>query len=150
MHGKYGNWPRYGRGEGTLAAPPSSGQFGNLANWQPLENPRRGYSIVIGCNTPLAEMLGANLKMLERQRLENLDRIFIVLDQPRSQMHFRSNRNCASFPDLPLHFIYYTDHQSETARKVGQPWVYAWLSWCLGIGAAKRRGTASSTTLTRC
>ncbi len=117
--------------------------IGTFGTWQAAaagENPRRGYSIVIGCNTPLAEMLGANLKMIERQRLENLDRIF---HRARSAAigDALPDRicNCARAFDLPLRFVYYTDHQSETARKVGQPWVYAWLSWCLGIAAARTR-----------
>jgi hypothetical protein len=112
----------------------------NLVNWKPLENPRAGYSIVIGSNTPLAEMLGANLKMLQRQRLDHLDQIIIVLDRPIDQMPYPVEQQLRNdFPNLPLHFIYYTQRQSDILRSVARPWVYAWLSWCLGMAAARTR-----------
>jgi hypothetical protein len=138
MQGKYRVWPHY-----VLAKTCRTlihRRIKNLVSWEPLKNPKPGYSVVIGCNTPLAEMLGANLKMLQRQRLENLDRIIIVLDRPKDQMPYPVEQHLRQqFPTLPLRFIYYTPRQSNTVRAVSQPWVYAWLSWCLGIAAARTR-----------
>ncbi|HEY8750458.1 MAG TPA: hypothetical protein VIM11_20910 [Tepidisphaeraceae bacterium] len=138
MQGKYRLWPRYvlAKAHRTLI----HRRIKNLVKWQPLESPQAGYSIIIGCNTPLAEMLGANLKMLERQRLDHLEQILIVLDQPKDQIPIAIEQQLReAFPKLPLQFIYYTATQSNTARVVSQPWVYAWLSWCLGMAAARTR-----------
>src|SRR3954465_10706760 len=58
----------------------------NLIDWSPLRNPVDGYTLIIGCNVPLARMLSCNLSFLARQDLAHVDRILVILDRPRGQM----------------------------------------------------------------
>lgn len=111
-----------------------------LVEWKPLEQPKPGYTIVLGCNTPLAEMLATNLLMLRRQRLKNLDRIIVVFDRPKHELAMDIERDMrAEFPELPLEFIYYTELQSKVSRGFKRPWVYCWLSWMIGLAAARTK-----------
>ena len=138
MKGKYSSYVRYVAAKAFRSV--LHQRIQELVTWDALPSPREGYSIVIGCNTPLAEMLGANLNMLERQNLDHLDRIYVVMDSPREQMPFDVEAELGKrFPTLPLHFLYYTPLQARTLRKLGHPWIYAWLSWCLGMSAARTR-----------
>ena len=105
-----------------------------LVRWKPLEHPRDGYTIVIGCNTGLARMLGSNLKFLSRQNLRNLAQIFVVLDRPRAGIPDDIEPVMrARFPKLPLEFLYYNRVQRAVCSTIRWPWVQSWLSWSIGI-----------------
>lgn len=138
MTGKYRSWPGYlaakVRGELTRR------RIDQLVQWAPIQQPTSGYSIVIGCNTPLAQMLGANLNMLQRQRLDHLDRVIIVFDTPRRRIPGDIETEArGAFPRLPLEFVYYTDDQVCQCARLNHPWINCWLSWCLGLAAAPSR-----------
>ena len=111
-----------------------------LVKWEPIQQPQEGYTIVIGCNTPLGRMLGANLHFLARQDLEHLDRVLVVLDRPREKMpHDIEPALRQRFPSLPLEFVYFSQKQADVVAKVRWPWVNSWLSWSIGIGMARTR-----------
>lgn len=111
-----------------------------LVRFQPLDAPRDGYSIIIGCNMRLARMLGCNLKFLARQELRNVDRIFVVLDRPREELpEDIEPRIRKDFPALPLEFVYYSRFQRRVCAAVRWPWVQSWLSWSLGISRVRTR-----------
>jgi len=138
MQGKYKNWLQYGLARTRRALLRAA--IRPLVTWEPVSEPRDGYTIVVGCNTPLAEMLAANLHMLGRQRLANLDRIVVVFDEPKSQMPFAAEEAMRrAYPELPLEFAYYTRRQARVCRMIGFAWVNCWLSWCIGIAAARSR-----------
>ncbi|HSU65295.1 MAG TPA: hypothetical protein VLJ39_00360, partial [Tepidisphaeraceae bacterium] len=84
MQGKYSNYLQFTAARLHRAA--CLRTLGRLVEWEPLVDPEPGYSIVHACNTPLAEMLGANLRLLERQRLDHLRQIFVVFDRPSTQI----------------------------------------------------------------
>ena len=112
----------------------------NLTAWKPLENPREGYTVVIGCNVPLARMLACNLRFLARQDLRNLDKVLVVMDRPRDQIpEDIESLMRGKFPSLPLEFVYYNSRQRRACNLIAWAWVQCWVSWTLGIGAARTK-----------
>src|SRR4051794_3599427 len=86
MRGKYTNPAKFHAARARRAA--LRRLVGPFLRWRPLADPRPGYSILIGCNAPLAPMLGANLQLLARQDLSDLDKILIVFDRPAAQIAY--------------------------------------------------------------
>jgi len=110
----------------------------DLVKWSPLEEPKPGYTIVIGCVTDLAGIALANLKALDRCDLSRCAQLTLVFDRPLSEVHVLSE-----LPDsvggAPLRVLGYSARQARIARRIGWGWVYSWLSWSIGVGAAKTR-----------
>jgi hypothetical protein len=112
----------------------------HLTRWDPLDRPKEGYSIIIGCNTRLARMLNCNLKFLAQQDLHHLDKILVVLDRPREEMLDDIEAVIRSrFPMMPLEFVYYSSLQRWVCTVIRWPWVPSWLSWSIGIGRLSTR-----------
>jgi hypothetical protein len=115
--------------------------IGPLADWTPLESPRPGYSVVIGCSADLVPILQANLQMLTRQRRENLDRVILVFDrtaeavQGSIEPRLRERYGAA----LPLSFVYYNDLQDRVLGTINWGWTYCWMNWVLGVAASRTR-----------
>lgn len=111
-----------------------------LVRWQPLTDPRPGYTLVISCAAPLAPMLMANLAAVAKQDLTGLDRIIINFDLPADMVVVPiEQRLQASFPDLPLQFRYFSRRQALVTRLIDWAWVYNWLCWCDGVASARTR-----------
>jgi hypothetical protein len=85
-------------------------------------------------------MISCNLKFLAQQNLEHAEKIFIVLDRPRSQMPDDIEQPVRErFPTLPLHFLYYDRLQTAVCNAIRWPWVQCWLSWAMGIAQVGTR-----------
>jgi hypothetical protein len=114
--------------------------IGKLTQWDPLERPKEGYSIIIGCNTRLARMLGCNLKYLAQQDLRHLDKVLVILDRPRDELADDIEDVIRSrFLTLPLEFVYYNKMQRWVCDTIRWPWVKSWLSWSIGAGRLNTR-----------
>lgn len=138
MQGKYKTWVQFTIARISRAI--CHQRLRHLITWKPLRNPKSGYTIIIGCNTPLAEMVGANLRMLQQQRMEHLDRIIIVFDRPKEQIEYPVEQEMRRmYPTLPLLFLYYSEKQARVTRSFARPWVYSWASWCTGMAAAETK-----------
>jgi hypothetical protein len=112
----------------------------NLVQWQPLTNPEPGYTVVIGCMRALAPVARANLTLIGQMQLEHMREIIAVFDCTEDQIP----------PDIvalidslrkthPIRLLSYSREQARIAAQLKWGWVYAWLSWCLGIAAARTR-----------
>jgi len=111
-----------------------------LARWTPLDEPRDGYTVIIGCNSRLPGLLMANLRMLTMQDRTGLDRIFAVIDRPESEVGSRIYSLVREeFPNLPVDLLYYSPTQSRVTRAMRWAWVYSWLSWSIGLAATRTR-----------
>lgn len=111
-----------------------------LVSWRPMAAPLEGYSVVLGCTKPLAEMLSANLLMLSRQDLSHLGEVIVVIDCLRDALPEGFERKLRErYPDLPLRVMCYSPRQVKVAGMIGWAWVYSWMSWCIGIAAAQTR-----------
>lgn len=112
-----------------------------LASWTPMEQPRDGYSLIIGCSVDLVPILRANLEMLLRQDRRDLAQVVLVFD--RTAEHARDlvePQLLRRFGDqLPLTFVYYTPLQDRVMRWYDWGWTYCWMNWVLGLTACNTR-----------
>lgn len=138
MQEKYTNPLKYGVVKAQRAA--LKRMIGDLVRWSPLESPRAGFSVIIGCNARLRAVARANLMMLSRQRLDGLAEVILVWDRPAEKMpESFTDRLAKEFPDLPLRVLHYSSEQHRRATRINWAWVYAWMSWSIGIGACSTR-----------
>lgn len=111
-----------------------------LLRWRPLESPEPGYTVVMACNSLLSPMLGVNLRLLAGQKADNLRELILVFDRtPTAALSALAQQVRAMAPLLPIRFMYYSTRQFKVTSAIRWGWVYSWLSWCTGIGAARTR-----------
>ncbi len=138
MKGKYTNPIRFAAVKAQRAMMRTV--FQPLLHWKPLDHPKPGYTVIIGCNGQLAAMIGADLRMLNHQDRSNLKKILIVIDRPAYKISFPVEQTLRDqYPDLPLQFVYYTPTQTRILSAIGWGWAYAWLSWSIGISLTETR-----------
>lgn len=116
------------------------GLIAPFASWTPLEQPEPGYTVIIGCNWPLAKVLLANLECINRQKRDHLKEIIVVFDRPADRIPVPIEQLTRQrFPSLPIRFIYYPSLTAKFFETIDWGWTYAWLSWSKGIAASKTR-----------
>ena len=109
-----------------------------LVEWERLDQPKPGYTIVIGCVTDLAGIALANLRALERCDLSRCQELLLVFDRPLSEVHVL-NELPERVGGTPVRVMGYSSVQARKSRRIGWGWVYSWLSWSIGVGAAETR-----------
>lgn len=109
-----------------------------LCSWQPISSPVPGYTIVIGCMQRLLPVAAANLRLVQRASSPSLREIIVVFDCAEHEIGDYGRRMLVehSAPH-PVRAIYYSQRQRSVLRRIDWGWCYAWLSWCLGIAAAR-------------
>jgi len=111
-----------------------------LVRWQPLENPLPGYTVIIGAQAGLSQLVDVNLRFLAQQVHDDLQQVIIVFDRPADRIDPPVEaRLRARYPKLPLRFIYYSPRQARILDRINWGWCYSWLSWSLGIAATQTR-----------
>jgi len=111
-----------------------------LARWEPISDPAPGYSLVVACHHRFPEMLIASLRLLVKQDLTHMDRLFVAFDSTRDdRLVTAENQMRLEFPQLRPHFLYQSPSQARFLRLIAWGWVDCWLSYCKGIGAVKTR-----------
>ncbi len=124
----------------VLARRAMSAVIAPLVRWEPLADPRTGYTVLVGCNHKLSGLLMANLSTLARQRRENLHEVILAIDGSEAEVGFNVTERAARVaPSLPVRVIHYNDKQRAASRKIDWGWVYAWMSWCIGIASTTTR-----------
>ena len=120
------------RGMAALIAP--------LISWEPMREPESGYSLLIGCNRNLGPMLLANLRLLTRQKRTNCKEVILAIDGSPDELGAKIiERAKAISGDMPIRFVHYNAKQISITRMVDWGWIYAWLSWSIGIRECKTR-----------
>ena len=111
-----------------------------LVRWTPLTDPQPGYTLLVGCNHRLSGLLMANLAALARQKRDNLREVVLVIDGSAEEVGFDVRERAGVVaPDLPVRVVHYNEKQRRVSRRIDWGWVYAWLSWCIGIGECSTR-----------
>lgn len=110
----------------------------DLVEWFPLNEPEPGYTIVIGCVTDLAGIALANLEALGRCDLQKCAEVLLVFDRQLAEVAVLDDLP-ESVAGAPVRVLGYDASQERTARRVAWGWVYSWMSWSIGIGAARTR-----------
>jgi len=88
----------------------------------------------------LAEVVLANLSALERCELAAAREIILVFDCELQSVPEEVKKAATRLARrVPTRILGYSPWQLHVARKIDWGWVYAWLSWCIGIGAAGTR-----------
>ncbi len=136
MEGKYSNRVRY------LAVKASRfilrSVLWPLVRWKPLREAEEGYTVIIGAVTKLAPLALANLEALSSQKMDHLSQIIVVFDSVRKKEHRDLEEQIAlRLPHLPVKFYYYSRLQHQVSRIINWGWVYAWMSWTIGISHCK-------------
>lgn len=111
-----------------------------LARWKPLNDPKPGYSVIIGCTADLLPILRANLELLSKQNRPNLHKVILIFNSPASAKQQIEPDLIKDFGhQLPLQFVYYNFAQNAVMRAIDWGWTYCWMNWVLGLGASETR-----------
>lgn len=108
--------------------------IGTFQRWQPLRDPKPGYSLVISVPWDLRKLLGLNLRFVDRTDKTDLDRIYLVFDrveQPGAAEFIEQTKR--EFPNLPLHFQFHRGIPGWVVGRVNQSKFYCSMSWTLGL-----------------
>lgn len=88
----------------------------------------------------LSEIAIANLKLLVTMDQKNRKSIFLVFDCTREELRPEISESIAQIQrDHEVVLYFYTERQCRIARKINWGWVYAWMSWSIGIGASRTK-----------
>ncbi len=112
-----------------------------LVSWDPLDSPRQGYTVVIAAMHRLWPVLVANLRLVSRMRLDHMHELLVVFDCEEAEVPkaARAEIDALVASGLRVRVLTYTRKQARTARAIQWGWVYSWMSWSIGIGAATTR-----------
>ena len=108
--------------------------------WKPRQEFADGYSVVLACVRSLAPLAVANLRLCAKTQSPKLVEVIVIFDCPPDdipQSVLEAVRELS--PRLKIRLVGYSDHQHRMARFFQDGWIYAWMSWCLGIAEAKTR-----------
>lgn len=105
-----------------------------LVQWQPISEPHPGYTLIIACHAPLAEMVLPSLELLARQDLTNLRKLLMAFDRPEDQrLRQLACEINQKYPQFRCNFIFQSPRESKLLRRVGWGWVDCWLSYAKAI-----------------
>lgn len=111
-----------------------------LLSWRPMRNEKPGYTVIVACHAPLAEMALPSLELLSRQKSRNLACAIVSFDSPAdARLRSLADEIRTKYPNLRAQFLYQTALQSKLLRKIGWGWVDCWLSYAKGVAACETR-----------
>ena len=97
---------------GVPTTPPAARRFllrrlvGGMARWEPIRDPKPGYSLVVACHHRFPELLIASLRLLVKQDLTHLDRLYVAVNSVRhdrlAAAEIRMRREFPKPPPVPL------------------------------------------------
>lgn len=109
-------------------------------NWSPLNYPKDGYSIIIGAMHNIPEIAVANLRMVANSDLSACHEVIMVFDCTAEQMPKGLQENIRAIGCVvPVRTLHYSIRQSKVSHKIDWGWVYAWMSWSIGISQCRTR-----------
>ena len=109
-------------------------QVAKLVDWEPLVDPENGCTAIIGVCSKLPDVLLANLRCLSAARWPELKRVILVVDCVKGAFPTSSEQHViATFPELKVEFLYYSEKQFSFTEARKLPYIYSWLSWCIGL-----------------
>lgn len=118
----------------TIARRGMAAMIAPLVSWEPMQQPGEGYSLLIGCNRNLGPMLLANLRLLTRQKRTNCKEVILAIDGTEAELGLKIKQRAVDVCEgMPIRFVHYSSKQISVTRMVDWGWIYAWLSWCIGI-----------------
>jgi hypothetical protein len=115
-------------------------QMSKLISWDTPAPTESGCTAVIAMCSRIPYILSGNLDCLISSRWDALKEIIIVVDAEPGALPsgFEDDIN-NKFSQLKVTFFYYNHQQAKYTAKVGDPFIYAWLSWSIGFNQARTK-----------
>lgn len=138
LRGKYNSWVHYWLA--YLYRAYLRSHMTGLVSWENNKPLQDGCTAIIGMCSWLPEVLPANLRCLETARWPELKEVIIVVDTLKQRVpEGYEHRIRSLFPQLSIRFSYYDEKQFEFSQKVKLPYVFAWMSWAIGLGLCETK-----------
>jgi hypothetical protein len=111
-----------------------------LIYWEPLPPLEPGCTAIIGMCSRLPYVLGANLYCLNNSQWEYLKEVIITVDAEKGALpEGFEDEIIQKFPQLNVTFFYYNRQQAEFTAKIGDPFIYSWLSWAICLNHVRTK-----------
>ena len=134
MQGKYNSWPQF------ILAKINRWflrlKISSLITWKQVQSNELedGCTALLGMCSRLPEVLEANLRCLYTQRWSDLKSVFIIVDNKQGCLSDDFQQKIINlFPELNIQFFYYNEKQYQVSQQLQLPYVFCWLSWCIGL-----------------
>lgn len=115
-------------------------QISKLISWETPAPTESGCTAIIAMCSRIPYILGATLECLFSNRWDALKEIIIIVDAEKGSlpegMEAEMKNMCSP---LTVTFLYYNHKQAKYTAKVGDPFIYAWLSWTIGFNHARTK-----------
>ncbi|MBV8267730.1 MAG: hypothetical protein JO252_15500 [Planctomycetaceae bacterium] len=106
----------------------------NLIAWDSALPLEPGCTALIGMCSRFPDVLPSNLICLNDNAWPELKEAIIVVDNLEGSLPAELERRVAAIcTNFVVRFLYYDDRQFRTAERYCLPYVYCWLSWCIGL-----------------
>jgi hypothetical protein len=97
-----------------------------------------GCTALIGMCSRFPDVLLSNLVCLNDNAWPGLKEAIIVVDNLAGSLPPDLERSvAAACTNFGVRFLYYDDRQFRAAEKIRLPYVYCWLSWCIGLAKCR-------------
>ncbi len=115
-------------------------QMSKLISWDTPAPTEPGCTAIIAMCSKIPHILYGNLICLWDSRWEDLKEIVVIVDAEQGALPAGfEDKIKKKLPQLKLTFIYYNQQQAKYTAKVGDPFIYAWLSWTIGFNYARTK-----------
>jgi hypothetical protein len=105
-----------------------------LVSWRQPQELKPGCTALIGMCSGLPDVLRANLMCLNDHSWPDLTEVIVVVDNREGRLPPEIEEEAASVcTRLRLRVLYYSESQYRTAERIRLPYLFSWLSWCIGL-----------------
>lgn len=116
-------------------------QLSDIVDWNTVDpacSLEPGCTILLGMCSKLPKVIYANLSALQRTIWNDLKAVYIIVDCQKCDLEPGTEEKVIqAFPGLNISFFYYSEYQSKQAEQLKLPYLYSWLSWCIGLKHTK-------------
>ena len=99
-----------------------------------------GVTVVVGMCHRLPDVTLANIKCLTKNDWPDLKEIIVVVDaEEGSVLSNLVDSVIAAADSIEVRFIYYSHRQAQVTERFKSSYVFAWLSWSIGVVSARYR-----------
>ena len=115
-------------------------QMSKLISWDTPAPTEPGCTAIIAMCSRIPYILPGVLECLWSSRWEELKEIVVIVDAERGSLPTGFEDEVKhKLPQLKLTFLYYNRQQAKYTTEVGDPFIYAWLSWTIGFNYARTK-----------
>jgi hypothetical protein len=138
MKGKYPNWGAYIKA--YIVRETVRARLRNAVTWSALTAPSEGCTAIVGMCNRLPNVLLGNLRCLLAARWPGLNEVIVVVDGERDCLPVELERQAVALgSEIPIRIQYYSAAQAKLAEDLKLPYVFAWLSWSIGLSQCRTR-----------